>query len=123
MRRIFTLAVLAAACISNGAIGSELAPPTVGGLASECRPIYRMESGQPLTPREETGLNLCFGFIAGASEAVAAIDGQIDCAPQGVNVGQRAKILVRWADEDPGSLSLPRASGLALAMMKQFPCP
>lgn len=123
MRTIFIVAAVSVATLLCDRAGArDLAPSTIDGLASECRPIKDWEESKPLNDRQSSGLMLCLGYFAGAFEAIHSMKSEVFCVPDGVQIGQRVKIFVKWADENPDALHMPRYYGLQVSMMKAFPC-
>lgn len=96
---------------------------TIGDLVSKCRAVVRSVDGEGITTQQSVDGAYCMGFIQadGVNQALRD-DGRAYCPPMGVVIGQRAKILVAWADKHPEHLHLPDLAGLQRSMMEAFPC-
>lgn len=124
MKKIAAALGLVMAATSWAGVSSSLEDfQTVGALASQCRAAELFMRGKPVPKDQGDDLVLCFGYIAGEGEAVAAAGDFLPyCRPQGALVGQRALIFLAWADRHPETHHLARIYGLQAALAETFPC-
>lgn len=116
---LIVLAALAAPCSTNA---RDLEPPTVGGLAAQCRYVVRGAEGQQNSDVDDISGAMCLGYVMGESEGQLARPNPMYCAPNAVTIGQMVRIFLKWADSHPELHHVGRIYGLRASQIEAFPC-
>lgn len=95
---------------------------TIGSLDQQCKQAIRGIDGEDLNPSENFSGGSCMGYVTAASQFEGLLDDPAYCTPDGVLLGQRIRIFVKWAESHPEMLHLPNFMGLRAALTEAFPC-
>jgi hypothetical protein len=124
MRSLFLLLLLGFA--------SQIVGTTIEGTGAElllqCKLGVRAADGEKLRPADMIAARDCMSYVRGVLDghAISSTFGgkQIAfCLPNhGISPYQAARVIVRWAEDNPKHLHKRRASAAALALSEAFPC-
>ena len=79
---------------------------------------------QPIS-QDDPGAMLCFGYIAGWSQAMELVESKPFCWPSDMQVqpGDVAELIVAYLETNPEAAALPAHVAVQEAIVEVFPCP
>ena len=96
-------------------------PGTLQFLVDGCNLII---SGQDQDRRQTSQKGYCAGYVNALMESWSDNPPQKSpvCFPRSITTGQAAKVLVRWADQNPQLLHVAPVDAALAAFSSAFPC-
>jgi len=105
--------------------------PSVSFSADDLFGQQDMGSGNWLerlcTAHDEGSRGACAGFILGAVDATSAVERRDGiakryCAPRNAEVGQMARVILKWLADHPEDLHYDASSLVITALINAWPC-
>lgn len=96
-------------------------------LLRRCDSIVKQSDGKQLGSDEQTGADFCAGYFFGFSDS-HSIETLIQKTPyfcfppQGIEVAQQVRIVVKYLKENPAILHESARASVAIALAQAFPC-
>ena len=96
-------------------------------LLRQCGPVVKQLNGEKLNPDEQLESLLCAGYLSGFTDSHAietpSQPRPLYCFPkEGIEVGQQARIVVKYLRENPEILHESARSSIAISFTHAFPC-
>lgn len=129
------IATLAAALVAAPAKADE--PGSIGELLTQCKSLIKFTDTESVSMADVTLAGVCSGYLSGYNDVASMRRGEIVagkvvmkedshwgiCTPPTASPAQLARVFVKWAEENPQRLHLPRLLGAQEAFKGAWPCP